>query len=162
QDLLQLGDPRLVGRARRVAVEDQVRPLQEGRLPQRHQVRSQAVLAAGLRLGLHACQDVEHQPRLELPRNLTSLPHSDAPSDRPYPPIMHLSSFRGALHPSDLHFFTTYSDVESPKSGTFRLYVRGVHNKSTRFLLPIAWSQAGVSYKGLGTTSCFFNFFTSS
>ena len=53
-----------------------------------------AVLAARLRLGLDARQDVEHHLRLELRGELTSLRHVDAPSDWTHPSIMHLSSFR--------------------------------------------------------------------
>jgi len=45
------------------------------------------VLAARLRLGLNARQDVEYHLRLELGTELTSLPHRDSPSDWTYPPL---------------------------------------------------------------------------
>jgi hypothetical protein len=64
--------------------------------------------------------------------------------------------------PTDDYFFTSYSDVDPPASGKLRLYVRGVHNKSSKFLLPFAWPEAGLSYKEVDPSQCVFNPFTTS
>ena len=111
--------------------------LKEGSLPQAQQIRADAVLATSFRLRLHARQNVERRTRLELGRELTSLPHLDASSKLDLPSMMHLSSFRGALHFGGLFLRNGERAQEASAIGS-----RQVNPRSDRHqILPAAVDQ---------------------